>query len=124
MLSKNKSRISYLLKGVIMAFVITIILLVFFSLLLRFTSLSESRLHLLNNLTMIFSLAISSLYAAIKIKEKGWLHGGIVGLLYYLVIFLINLIFIRDTEISILLSKLLISVVTGIIGGMIGINLI
>ncbi|WFA09850.1 TIGR04086 family membrane protein [Tissierella sp. Yu-01] len=124
MLNKNKSRISYLLKGLLMAFIITILLLVFYSLLLRFTSLSESKLHLLNNLTMILSVVVSSIYVAVKIKDKGWMHGGIVGVLYYLIIILINLLFIRDSSSVLLLSKLLISTIAGIIGGMIGINIV
>lgn len=124
MLIKNKSRIRYLGKGLLLAFIITIILLVLFSLLLRFTSISESKLPSFNNITMIISIVLASSYVAIKIKEKGWINGAIIGLLYYLIIILINVLFIKwDNNTILLLTKLALSGVTGVIGGMIGINL-
>lgn len=124
MFEKNKSRIKYLLKGVLVAFIITIIALIFFSLILRITSLRESKLTTLNNITMILSVAIGSFYTAVKIRENGWLNGAIVGALYYLIIILLNIVIIRpETSNMYLFIKLLISTVAGFIGGMIGINL-
>jgi len=124
MLTKNKLRIKYLFKGLLIAFIFTIVLLIFFSLLLRFTSLSESKLPSFNNITMIISIVFASIYSAIKIKENGWINGAIIGLLYYLVIIVINLLLIKNGESNIYyLSRLIISTVTGIIGGVIGINL-
>jgi putative membrane protein (TIGR04086 family) len=124
MFEKNKSRIKYLLKGVLVAFIITIIALIFFSLILRVTSLRESKLTTLNNITMILSVAIGSFYTAVKIRENGWLNGAIVGALYYLIIILLNIVIIRpETSNMYLFIKLLISTVAGFIGGMLGINL-
>ncbi len=124
MLEKNRTRIKHLFKGVLVTFIITILALLIFSLILRFTSLRESRLTTLNNITMILSVAIGSFYTAVKIRENGWLNGAIVGALYYLIIILINVIFIRpDTSNMYLFVKLLISTVVGFIGGMLGINL-
>lgn len=122
MLVKNK--IYYLLKGLFLAFIITIISLIIFSLLLKFTGLRESQLPLLNNGVMIISIVVASIYAAIKIKEKGWINGAIVGIVYYAILLLINVLFIKSFDSSfIIISKILISTITGIIGGMIGINL-
>lgn len=124
MFEKNKLRIKYLMKGVLIAFIITIIALLFFSLMLRFTSLRESRLTTLNNITMILSVAIGSFFTAVKIRENGWLNGAIVGALYYLIIILLNIVFLKpETSNMYLFIKLLISTVAGFIGGMIGINL-
>jgi len=124
MLNKNKSRIKFLCNGLLLAFIITIILLVIFSLLLRFTSISETKLPSFNNITMIISIVLASIYVAIKIKEKGWINGAIIGLVYYLIIILINVVFIRtDNSSLLLLTKLVLSGITGVIGGMIGINL-
>ena len=124
MLLKNKTRLSYVAKGLFIALITTIMFLVFFSLLLRFTSLSESKQPLFNNIIMIISIVISSIYSAIKIKEKGWIIGGIVGFLYYLIIILFNFFLIKgDTSNIIFLSKLILSTVIGTISGVIGINL-
>lgn len=124
MLLKNKTRLSYVAKGLFIALITTIMFLVFFSLLLRFTSLSESKQPLFNNIIMIISIVISSIYSTIKIKEKGWIIGGIVGFLYYLIIILFNFFLIKgDTSNIIFLSKLILSTVIGTISGVIGINL-
>lgn len=124
MVLKNKLGFKYVLKGLIYAFVITLIMLIGFSLLLRFTSLSESKTPHFNIIAMILGVAIASFYIGIKIKEKGWLNGAILGFLYYLVIILINIVFIKgDNQIVFLASKLLLSTFTGFIGGMIGINI-
>lgn len=125
MFTKNRIRIKYLLKGLFLAFIITIVLLLFFSLLLRFTTLSESKLPLFNNITMVISIVLASIFTAIKIKENGWMNGAIIGLLYYLVIIIINVLLLDNGSSNmLLLTKLLLSTVTGIIGGMIGINLV
>ena len=89
-----KIKIKYLLKGLFLAFIITIVSLV------------------------------ASMYSAVKIKENGWINGAIVGITYYLILLIINIFFIKSFDSSfIIISKVLISMVTGIIGGMIGINL-
>lgn len=124
MLLKNKTRLSYIAKGLFIALITTIMFLVFFSLLLRFTSLSESKQPLFNNIIMIISIVISSIYSTIKIKEKGWIIGGVVGFLYYIIIILFNFFLIKgDTSNIIFLSKLMLSTVIGTISGVIGINL-
>lgn len=124
MKSQNGFKFRYLLKSVLFAFIITIIMLLFFAILLRFTTLSETKLPIFNNITMIVSVVLASLYTGIKIKERGWLNGAIVGFFYYLVIIVINLIFIKNGSSPVFLfSKLVISTVTGFIGGMLGINL-
>lgn len=124
MLIKSKAKIRYLLKGLLLSLCITIVLLFFISLLLKFTSLSESKLPQLNNLIMVISIVLSGIYVAFKIKENGWINGAIVGVLYSLVIIFLGTIFIKDMNTtSFILTRLLLSTVIGIIGGMIGINL-
>lgn len=124
MLNKNRDNKIYLLKGILLGFIITIVLILVFSILMMLTSLRETSIPLLNNIAMIFSIAISSIYAANKIKDKGWLHGGLVGLGYYLVLIVLNLIFVRPFLLDLISgTRLILATVTGVIGGMIGINL-
>lgn len=123
MVLKNKLGFRVVLRGLIYAFVITLIMLISFTLLLRFTSLSESKTPQFNIIAMIIGVAAASIYIGMKIKEKGWLNGAILGFLYYLLIILINVMFFKGENGSIyLLSKLLLSTFTGFIGGMLGIN--
>ncbi len=123
MVLKNKLGFRVVLRGLIYAFVITLIMLISFTLLLRFTSLSESKTPQFNIIAMIIGVAAASIYIGMKIKEKGWLNGAILGFLYYLLIILINVMFFKGENGPIyLLSKLLLSTFTGFIGGMLGIN--
>lgn len=120
----TKNRIYYLFKGLLLSLIITIVLLMVFSLLLTFTSLREAKLPLLNNIAMIISIVVGSIYVAIKIKENGWLNGGILGLVYFIIILLFNLLFLKSFDSKLIMTtKLLLSTIIGFIGGIIGINI-
>jgi len=124
MKSKSLSKSIYFLQGLVLAFIVTILLIFIFSMMLTYTNLSESKMNLLNTIVMIISITSGSAYVAIKIKEKGWLNGGILGLAYFLIVLLINLVFLKPFIIDIFLfSRLIISIVMGVIGGIIGINI-
>lgn len=124
MLKKDIGNKAYFLKGIFLAFIITIVLIIIFSLLIMFTNIKESKIPLLNNIAMIISIAISSIYVAFKIKENGWIQGGLVGVGYCVILLLLNIIFIKPIQIDLLSgTRLVLATITGIIGGMIGINL-
>jgi len=100
------------------------VLILIVSLLLTFTSLKEGTMPLLNTVIMIISIAVGSIYMAIKAEEKGWLNGGLIGILYFLILLLINFLFIKPFIFDIYtVGKLFISIITGVIGGMIGVNI-
>lgn len=121
----NRVRIQYLLRSFLLSIISTILFLLIFTLILRFTSVSEANKPLVNNIIMLLSIVFASSYAAVKIKEKGWINGAIVGFIYYLVIIIINVLLFKGiSSISILTTKLLLSTMMGIIGGIIGINLV
>lgn len=124
LLKKDIGNKAYFLKGIFLAFIITIALIIIFSLLIMFTNIKESKIPLLNNIAMITSIAISSIYVAFKIKEKGWIQGGLVGIGYCIILLILNIIFIRPIQLDLLSgTRLVLATITGIIGGMIGINL-
>lgn len=120
----NRVRIRYLLRSFVLSIISTMLFLLIFTLILRFTSVSEANKPLVNNIIMLLSIVFASIYAAVKIKEKGWINGAIVGFIYYLVIIVINVLLFKGiSSMSILTTKLLLSTMMGIIGGVIGINL-
>ena len=124
MKTKSLGKGIYLLKGLVLAFLITAILILISSIILTFTSLSESKMNLLNTIVMIISITTGSVYVAAMVKEKGWLNGGLLGFCYLLILFLINILFLKPLIVDVFLfSRLLISIVMGIIGGIIGINI-
>lgn len=121
---KKNFDFKYLGKGLIVCLILTVTALIILALILKFTSLSESKLPMFNNLIVIISVAIGALYASGKTKENGWFIGAFIGLIYYLFILILNLIFIKDVSLSLLvIPKLLMSIFSGAIGGIIGINI-
>ncbi len=124
MKKEKLEKVIYLGKGLLLSYIITVILIILFSLLLTFSPLTEGRTPLLNTIVMIVSIVSGSVYVATKTKEKGWINGGILGLGYYLILLLLNLAFLKPVTFDLLsLSKLAITSITGVIGGIIGINL-
>lgn len=124
MTTNKLDRPKYLVKGVILSYIITLVLILIFSLLLTFTSIRENKTALLNTIVMITSISLGSIYVSGKVKEQGWINGGLVGIIYYFILILIGFIFLKPMIIDIFsISKFIIATITGIIGGIIGINI-
>nr|WP_276515612.1 TIGR04086 family membrane protein [Tissierella carlieri] len=114
----------YLLKGLVLAYIITCILILFFSILLTYSSLRENKMPLVNTIIMVISVTSGSVYVAKMVKEKGWINGGIIGMAYYLILIMLNFIFLKPLVLDIFsISKLVLACIIGIIGGIIGINI-
>jgi len=105
------------LKSLGVAFILTTILLLIVTALLTFTSLKEDSIPLINTIIMILSIVVGSINLAFKVEEKGWLNGGLIGILYFLILLLINFLFIKPFIFDIYtLGKLLICIASGVIG--------
>lgn len=77
-----------ILYGLITIFVIALVTSLVFSLLLKFTSLTESSITWLLLGLSVLAMFIGGFVAGGNGKEKGWLVGGVTALLYSLIIFL------------------------------------
>ena len=103
----------------------TVIMIFITSLVLQFTSLRENKLSIINNIVMILSVLLPSIYLSLKVKENGWLNGLILGFTYYLLVLLLNIFFLKSNIfIPLTIGKLLLTALIGSIGGIIGINLL
>ena len=124
MKGKDFSRSIYLGKGLLLAFIMTLVLILISSLLLTFTSIKEGRMALLNTIVMIISITTGSVYVAGKVKEKGWINGGILGISYYLILLMLSFVLLKPFTLDVFsITKLFLTAITGIIGGIIGINI-
>lgn len=120
---KHKEKIIFSLKSLLVSFVITIILLMIFSAFLTFTDLSEGKIPILNTVIMIVSIASGSIYGARNIKEKGYIVGGVIGVVYYLILLLLSFLFLNSLIFTVFsVTRLILAFIIGMIGGMIGIN--
>ncbi len=120
-LKKNTIRI---LKGSILAIVLSLILLLIFAMLLAYTSLSETTMVPVVTVIAGISIFIGSTISTIKIRKNGLLNGSLVGLIYILLLYLCSSIYFASFSINI--NSIIIicaSVICGMIGGIIGVNL-
>lgn len=113
-----------ILKSIVLSFILTLLLILIMSILLTFTPLKEDFIPMFNTVIMIVSITVGSIHMALKVKEKGWLNGGIIGILYFLILLLINFLFVKPFIFDVFtVGKLIICLVAGAIGGMIGVNI-
>lgn len=122
--SGSKNSILIIAKGELIAYIISGILIILYGLLLTLSSLSESTMPTVIMIISTVSIALSSIYVAIKAESKGWLNGALTGLIYMIILFLISLLF--KTSVSFdkyVLFRLFMGFVIGTLGGIIGINL-
>lgn len=70
------------LKGSVIAVLITLVCFLFFALVMRFVYLDDALIPSVNQVIRIFSIALGGAYAARASRGMGWLKGAFTGLLY------------------------------------------
>ena len=115
--------IKQIMKGVGIALIATVLLLIIFAIILTCTNVSESTISPVIIIATGISILIGSSIGNYKIKKNGLLNGGLVGGIYLLIIYLISSIlnwqFGLNFESLILIA---VGIIFGIIGGIIGVN--
>lgn len=113
-----------LLKGIVISYIITIPTFVIFSLIMTYTDFPEKLISPSVVITTIISILAAASFVTRKTSNKGWLNGSIVGLVYMAVLYIISSIVFNNFAIDrYVISMTLIGVLTGAIGGILGINL-
>lgn len=121
LIRKNFLRIA---KGVVISIFATLILLFIFSLILTFTSVSETTIKPIIIIISIISLLIGSSISTLKINKKGIVNGGIVGISYILIIYILSSIVSNEFNLNLdSLIMIILSVIAGMTGGIIGVNI-
>ena len=121
-ISENKSIIN-ILKGVGIALISTVILLIIFSIVLTYTNIQESVINPVIMIITAISILIGSSLGNIKIKKNGLINGGIIGGIYILSIYLISSILNWRFSLNMQsMIMIVVAIVFGILGGIIGVN--
>ncbi len=120
----EKKNIFIIIKGSIIALILTIIMLTIYAVVLSYTNISEDSMVPVVMTIIGMSILISSSLTNLKIKKKGILNGAVIGLIYILVLYIISSIitgvFSLNTNSIIMI---IVSILTGMIGGIIGVNI-
>lgn len=109
--------------GLCASIIVTVILFVFWSIIMAISSISESTMQIFVTFTIIVSVFCGGFICTIGTRKNGWISGGIVGILYVLIL----LIFgsgLAQTETSLVsLVNILLAFVVGGIGGTTALNI-
>ena len=121
---KKTSRIVNIIKGTIIAIILSITALIIFSIILTNTELEESTIKPVIIAITSFSIFIGSIISVSKIEKKGIINGALVGLIYILFMYILSSIVNSSFGLN-LSSIILIALATigGMIGGIIGVNI-
>lgn len=113
-----------ILKGSIFSIIISMILLLIFAIVLTYANVSENTIPAIIIAISNLSILFGSILCNRKIEKNGILNGIAVALIYLLVIYVISSIAIKSFSFNIKsLIMILCSLVSGILGGIIGVNL-
>lgn len=125
-LDKNEVMQNFIriIKGSVTAIIITLILLFIFAAILTYTSIQEGVISPVIIIITAISILIGSSISTMKIKKMGLINGALVGLIYILTIYLISSITGSGFNLQIqTIIMMVASIVAGMIGGIIGVNL-
>lgn len=120
----EKVNLLSVLKAVIISYIITIPVFTLLALLITYTSFPDKFILPGVIVTTIVSILIAGTSSSRNLKSNGWLNGGLVGFVYMLILYLLSSIIFKDFSINEhVLAMVAIGVLTGAIGGIIGINM-
>ncbi len=113
-----------MIKGIGIAYLITVPLFMIFAFFLSYMDFPEKFLPSVVIITTLISLLAAGWSSTCKVRSRGWLNGGIIGLMYMAILYLASSLAYRDYSINAhVITMMVIGVLTGSVGGILGINL-
>ncbi|OPZ92363.1 MAG: hypothetical protein BWY74_01618 [Firmicutes bacterium ADurb.Bin419] len=113
-----------MVKGIGIAYLITIPLFMIFAFFLSYMDFPEKFLPSAVIITTLISLIVAGWTSTCKVRSRGWLNGGVIGLMYMAILYLTSSLAFRDYSIDThVIIMMIIGVLTGSVGGILGINL-
>ena len=122
--NENGNNIKRVLKGSAFSIVITLVGLLIYSIILSYTSVAESTMPTIIIIITGISILIGSTISTSNIKKNGIVNGMLVGLIYITLIYLLSSIITGNFLLNInSIIMIIVSVLTGAVGGIIGVNM-
>ena len=122
--NETKENLIRIIKGSGIALGITILSLFIFAILLTYTNIQESTMIPVVIIITAISILIGSSLSTLRIKKNGLLNGALVGAIYISLIYIISSITGSGFSLNIMSIIMLVSsILAGMIGGIIGVNL-
>lgn len=113
-----------ILKGVLIAYIISIFCILLFSMLLVKTNIKEQYINIVIIVISSISILIGTTLSTIKTKKYGIINGILISTIYMLILYFISSLFNGNYGVTQSLVMFLIcSIVLGVFGGIIGVNI-
>lgn len=123
-ITKENNNYVNIAKGSILAIAITLISLTIYAALLTYTTISETTITPVILVISGISILLASSISARKLKKQGMINGGLIGLIYILVIYLLSSILSVEFNLNTSsIIMIIVCIITGMVGGIIGINM-
>ncbi len=111
-------------KFLILSYVIAIVLLSLSAVIFAYTNINDSLINIFVFVIVVITNLIGSTLTSRKIKKRGLLIGLLFGIIYFLIIYLLSAIFYTGFFVNKAVGLyLLMTSVSGIVGGVIGVNI-
>lgn len=113
-----------IIKEIIFSILLTLVLIFILSVLVSKTSISENLIKPITIGIVSFSILVSGFRISKAKKEKGIINGGIIGLIYMLILYILSSTANLDFSLSASsLAMIIFGILGGAIGGILGVNL-
>ena len=116
---KNNSNLIQIVKGSVISIVLSLLILLIVSAILTVTNISEKNIPTIIIIVSAISILIGSIISTRKISKKGIINGGIVGAIYYVVLYITSSVIVSGFNLN---TKSLIMLVASILAGIVGRN--
>jgi len=111
-------------KGLSFCFIFTLVLFFFFSLVLRFTNVSDSIIPGIVLLISIISILCGSAICTKNAENQGWFWGSCIGGSYAIILYIISSLTLTGFSFPLTTIYLILGYIAiGAIGGIVGINM-
>ncbi len=121
--SSSNKFIKKIFKGVLISLVVSFVLLAIFAIVLTYTSVSENTIVPVIIVVTGISILVGTILESRKIVKNGIWLGGIIGLVYVLILYIISSLLNADFSINTQsFILILVAIFSGMIGGIIGVN--
>ena len=110
-------------KGIIFSIISTLILVVVIALASYFLDISDKVISVLLFFASVISILTGAILVTKTTDENGLVHGGLIGVGYFIVMLVASFIIKREFDFNInLLTMLISNTAGGMLGGILGIN--
>lgn len=120
----RSNNIVVLVKGLLISYFITLPIFIMFAFILTYTDFPEKYISPAVVITTVVSVLIAGSTMSKNARSKGWLNGAVIGAVYMVLLYLISSMTFGNFEVNrYVVTMLVIGIVTGTIGGILGINI-